>query len=58
MHPMLVQIQKCDEIYDSKSSGNSQGTVVDGLKQVPAQKLKRTIVIFFIMISFASTNQS
>ena len=47
MHPMLVQIQKCDEIYDSKSSGNSQGTVVDGLKQVPAQKLKRNIVLFF-----------
>ena len=44
MHPILVRIQKCDEIYNSESSRNSLGTVVDGLKQVPPQKLKRNIV--------------
>ena len=47
MHPILVRIQKCDEIYNSKSSNNSLGTVVDRLKQVPAQKLKRHIVTCF-----------
>ena len=47
MHPILIRIQKCDEIYNSKSSRNSLGTVVDGLKQAPALKLKRYIVTCF-----------
>ena len=47
MHPILVRIQKCDEIYKSKSSRNSLGTVVDGPKEIPAQKLKGNIVTCF-----------
>ena len=47
MHPILVRIQKCDEMYNSKSSNNSLGTVVDYLNEVPAQKLKRNIVTCF-----------
>ena len=47
MHPILVRIQKCDEIYNLESSNNSLGTALDCLKQIPAQKLKRNIVTCF-----------
>ena len=47
MHSILVRIQKCDEMYNSKSSNNSLGTVVDSLEQVLAQKLKRNVVTCF-----------
>ena len=47
MQHILVRVQKCDESYNSKSSRNSLGTVADGLKQVPAQKLKNNKVTCF-----------
>ena len=47
MHSTLVRIQKCDEVYQSKISSIGLRTVVNGLKQVPAQKLKRNTVTCF-----------
>ena len=48
MHPILVQIQKCNEIHNWKSTSWCLGTAVGGFKQVPTKQLKgKTVTCFY-----------